>query len=335
MWKDAHWAYLHYILGPAPEASESSPTSLLRRLPRPPTSSSTSSSALVTQTDIDGNAEPLLRRPHERRHPGRSRRRSARATSAARTRRPTTRSPWRGADGRQDDDLRLLRPRLRAAVVRGQRRQGAGRRRACRSVASGNCRKAAATAAPARGSGATRSPRTAGPAARRRSTSTWPAATQPRSGRRTTRRSATRSSRRSRTSTTRPTRAQQVVLKVLKKEELRERRRHRRAPPEPQRRRRRRPPSAVPVRRGDAGPADRPLAVLRPARLPARAASTWRTTSTCTRRSSPPARGSASRLGEGRPGDRPRPDHRLPDGHPGPENARGQILYELSSARGS
>ena len=48
MWKDAHWAYLHYIFGPAPDGLGVKPDLLLLGVPRRPTSSSTSSPALVT-----------------------------------------------------------------------------------------------------------------------------------------------------------------------------------------------------------------------------------------------------------------------------------------------
>ena len=110
---------------------------------------------------------------------------------------------------------------------------------------------------------------------------------------------------------------QQVVLKVMKKEELTERRRHRRPASEPQRRRRRRLPPAVPDRRADAGAARRPVAVLRPARLPAQPrqhrAKRQHARDVHRRRTGHPQ----AEPGRGCAGHRPRADARLPDGHSG------------------
>ena len=217
----------------------------------------------------------------------------------------------RAARLRADDRLRRLGPRLRAAVVRGQRRQGrsstpaSGRREQLLQLPRSSRRRAAPAA---------RRRRSAGPAAPRRSTSTSPAAIRAGSSRPpSTRQSATRSSTAFQNLTDPANPGKQVVLKIMKKEELRERRRDRLAASEPQRRRRRRAAAAVPVRCGDAGAADRVLAVLRPARLSAGPGRHRRTTSTCTRRSSPPARGSARRTPvAGRAGDRRRADRRVP-----------------------
>ena len=73
MWKDAHWAYLEYILGPAPSGLGIKPDLLLvgladdRRVPAP----------VHGARHADRHRrqpEPLLRRPHERQRPGRPRR---------------------------------------------------------------------------------------------------------------------------------------------------------------------------------------------------------------------------------------------------------------------
>ena len=58
MWKDAHWAYLQYILGPARPASASSPTYSRGS----PTTDEFSHqfTGLVTPTDIDGNPNPFF-----------------------------------------------------------------------------------------------------------------------------------------------------------------------------------------------------------------------------------------------------------------------------------
>ena len=57
MWKDAHWAYLHYILGPAPDGLGVKPD--LALVGAPTTDEFQHQfTALVTKTDIDGNPNP-------------------------------------------------------------------------------------------------------------------------------------------------------------------------------------------------------------------------------------------------------------------------------------
>ena len=95
--------------------------------------------------------------------------------------------------------------------------------------------------------------RRAGPAARRRSTSTWSAATRAASSRPAdyeTVRNQIVAAFESLTDPANP--GKQVVLKILKGGAA-QRRRQRLAAPEPERRRHGRPAAAVPVRRGDAG----------------------------------------------------------------------------------
>ncbi|MGH3011037.1 MAG: alkaline phosphatase family protein, partial [Gaiellaceae bacterium] len=59
MWKDAHWAYLRYILGPAPEGLGIKPD--LALVGAPTTDEFQHQfTALVTKTDIDGNPNPYF-----------------------------------------------------------------------------------------------------------------------------------------------------------------------------------------------------------------------------------------------------------------------------------
>ena len=274
MWKDAHWAYLHYILGPAPDGLGVKPDLLLvgraddRRVPAP----------VHGARHADRHrrqAEPVLRRPHERRHPGRACRRSARATSARPTRRPTTRSKLaRDLVGRPATTFvssdHGFAPQWYAVNVSKvlvdiglQEREQ-----------SGNCRKAAndpGTTTPgdtlakechAGGTSqiyinlAGRDPATG-------NTPQVPAANYEAV------RNQIVAAFQNLDDPNLPGQ-QQVVLKVMKKEELSNVDGTNALHPSRSRRRRGRLPSAVPDGRADAGPARRPVAVLRPARLPAR-----------------------------------------------------------------
>ena len=183
-------------------------------------------------------------------------------------------------DGRQPDDVRGLRPRLRAAVVRSQREQGADRRDGQRGIAArgdasaSNC---SAIATPSRHE----LPRRHGGEHRhhegvlgRRDD---PDLHQPRPPQ----------------SSANPTFPTYEEVRTAGPRRLpepdrprepgqagdpqdheqggaAERRRLRLAPSEPERRCRGRHAAAVPVRRGDGERDDRPVALLRPARLPAR-----------------------------------------------------------------
>ena len=103
---------------------------------------------LVTPTRHRRRPEPVLRRPRRTTTCPTGVSRSARATSGRRTRRRTRRSSS-GATlmGEDADDVRVLGPRLRAAVVRGQRGQGARRRRDPGAPSRlSNCRAAAGPA---------------------------------------------------------------------------------------------------------------------------------------------------------------------------------------------
>ena len=98
---------------------------------------------------------------------------------------------------------------------------------------------------------------------------------------------------------------------------------------------------AVPVRRRDAGHARRAVALLRPARLRPGRPEPATPTSTCGRRSSPAARGSA-RDSDGTD-DRPRADARVPARHPraaaqpgqGPARGRSRAATASSRSRSS
>ena len=57
MWKDAHWAYLEYILGPAPDGLGVKPDLLLVGTPVTDEFSH-QFMGLITPTDIDGNPNP-------------------------------------------------------------------------------------------------------------------------------------------------------------------------------------------------------------------------------------------------------------------------------------
>ena len=126
MWKDAHWAYLEYILGPAPEGLGVKPDLLL--VGNPVTDEfSHQFMGLITPTDIDGNPNPYYDDVTNDDVPdGRST--SARATSARRTRRPTDARPRPRPHG-ASTTCSSPRTTVRAAVVRGQREQGARRPR--------------------------------------------------------------------------------------------------------------------------------------------------------------------------------------------------------------
>ena len=230
--------------------------------------------------------------------------RSARATSARRTTRRTRRSPSAGRSWAANRRLRLVRSRLRAAVVRGQRRQ------VCSTptpAAGAEQISRAARRQPSTGEGCW-----AGGTAQIYINPARPAG--PTSADRCGRDGQIVNAFQNLTDPANP--GKQVVLKIMLKEELRERRRYRLAPSQPQRRRRRRAPAALPVRCGDAGPADRVLAVLRPARVSAgpRRPRAQREHARDVRRGGPghPEAGP----GRGRPRDRPRADDRVPAEHP-------------------
>ena len=220
-WRDAHWGYLRYILSRATWTLSTSAPSRVSGSSSPLRRQSRDGRVLAPVHGAHHadrhrrESEPLLRRPHERRHHGRAGRRSARATSARPTRRPTRRSLSPASSWATTRRVRLVGPRLRAAVVRGQRlrrrSRGAGRQGASRSrTAAPRAATATRQGLPAGGTAqiyinlAGRDPR------RRQRTRSA-----------TTRRSATDRQLPSRTSTTRQSGAQQVVLKVMKKEELR------------------------------------------------------------------------------------------------------------------
>ena len=157
---------------------------------------------LTTRDQPRRQPEPLLRRPRGRRHAGRPGRR-ARRLHPLRLRDWPTRPSRLGQEllgGR--DHLRLLRPRLRPRLLRGQRRSGAPagrdrRRRADLQLPRARTAEPDAGATPDPDAAADR-PAGEGLLGRRhapRSTSTSSIATRPASSpRRSTRRSATRSS---------------------------------------------------------------------------------------------------------------------------------------------
>ena len=233
--------------------------------------------------------------------------------------------------GGEPDDVRRLRPRLRAAVVRGQRRRRSLRRRS--GIAA---RRAASSQLPRRAGRRRRDDiaKAAGPAARSRSTSTWPAASRRRpTASAAELRRGPNGDRRRLPEPDRPgaTRAQQVVAQDHEQGGAAQRRRHRLAAPEPQRRRRRRAPAAVPVRRGDAGPA------RSRSRSSSASTATCRTWSTSTHNIN--MHGDVRRGRTRHQAQRtPVADLRAIDiaptlaflmGIPGPQNARGRILYEI------
>ena len=203
MWKDAHWAYLHYIFDDP-------------RRPRPtcfcvgtPVTDEFSHQfmGLVTPTDIDGNPNPYYDDVTNDDVPdGRVDEREGYIRTAYQEADETL-ALGRELMGKDDttvfvsSDHGFAPQWLAVNVSKVLVDLGLQEREQ-----SGNCRKAAND--PARRRPATRSPRSATPAGRRRSTSTSPAAIPAGEhaagpGRTTTRRSGTRSSRRSRTSTTR------------------------------------------------------------------------------------------------------------------------------------
>ena len=243
---------------------------------------------LVTPNDPDGEPEPVLRRrPEVRRRPvhrprnGRTRRdpRGLHPQRLRGRRREARHRPR--ADGRQPDDVRGLRPRLRAAVVRRQRRTPCSNAATVGGVslhASNASASNCSAVGGARVDAADRHRptdghrrRRAGPAGRSRSTST-------RTGSRAAQPNAVVPDLRGG-----PHGGPQRVPEPDRPGEpgqaghpedheqggAAERRRLRLAAPEPQRRRRRRAAAAVPVGRGHAGPGDRAVALLRAARLPA------------------------------------------------------------------
>ena len=142
-WKDAHCAYLR--LHPRRRSAAATPTSLLarqprhRRVPAPvhgartrrPTWTATRTRTTTTSTD-DGTPDGRVA----------IREGYIRAPTTRRTRRSRSAATLMGDN---PTDLRRLRPRLRAAVVRRQRGQGARRRRAPGAGADlSNCRAAGA-----------------------------------------------------------------------------------------------------------------------------------------------------------------------------------------------
>ena len=217
-WKDAHFA-LPRLHPRRPSAS--SPDLLL--LGNPVTDEfSAPVPGLITPTDMDGDPNPYFDDVTNDDVPdGRAAIREGYIRVRVRGGRRDARARPR-ADGRRPDDVRLVRPRLRPAVVRGQRREGARRRWVTGAEQTSNCRAVAATLVEGVPSGRhgpdlhrPRGPRSAhhGSTGVRRAAGPAP----------TTRRSATRSS----TTFTEPdrpgqSRAEQVVLKVMKKEELRD-----------------------------------------------------------------------------------------------------------------
>ena len=219
-----------------------------------------------------------------------------------------------------------------AAVLRGQREQGAERRdrphhgrhrrlaareqRATRS----NCGAATTDLAKACWAGGT---------IQIYVNTTLPA------GHRPTRRSARRSRTRSRTSPTRPTRASRSILKIMNKEELRNVDGSDSLHPNrsgdvvvvltP----------AVPVGRGHERPGDRAVALLRAARLPAELRRPHEQHQHARDVRARAARASSSKDNVAGPaGDRRRPDARVPDGHPRPaERARPDPLRHRRGRR--
>ena len=152
-----------------------------------------------------------------------------------------------------------------------------------------------------------------------------------------TRRSATRRrSTPSRASSTRQTPGRQVILKIMKKEELRNVDGTDALHPN-------RSGDVVVVSRppyqfdaATAGPGHRVLAVLRPARLPAGPRRPQAQRQHARRRSSRAGPGIRTRgLGQGRPRDRRRADAVFLLGIPGPQNARGKILYNILEGTGN
>ena len=334
MWKDAHWAYLRLHLRHAQRRPR--PAAARRR--RSPTSSATSSwgssrrptsTATRTRTSTTSRTTTC---PTAGSRP-------ARATSARRTTRRTrrSRSAAQLMGGERRPTFVALRPRLRAAVVRGQREQGARRRRAPgaraeRQLPQGRERsrhdctgRHARQGVLGRRHGADlHQPGRARPGGRQHAAGP---------GREL--RGGPQPDHRGFQNLTDPDNpGKQVVLKVMKKEELRNVDGTDALHPN-------RSGDVVVVLRppyqtdaADAGPADRALAVLRPARLPAGPGRPGRTTSTCTGRSSPRARASRSRSRS--PGVRAidvAPTLAFLMGIPGPQNARGKILYEPDDGR--
>ena len=192
--------------------------------------------------------------------------------------------------GGTPDDVRRLRPRLRRPVARRQRRQGALRRRACRTAAArptevfSNCRAGDGTPAPINLAKAC----WAGGTAQIYVNSTLPAGTTYEQVRTADHRRVPEPDRPGQ-----PGRAGRA--QDHEEGGAAQRRRQRLAPPEPQRRRRRRAQAAVPVRRGDPRARRSPSRSSSASTATCRRRSTSRAASTCTRRSWRPARASASR----------------------------------------
>ncbi len=205
-WKDAHWAYLEYILGPAPAGLGVKPD--LALVGAPTTDEFQHQfTALVTKTDIDGKPNPYYDDLTNDNIPdGRVAVREGYIRSGVPGGRQHARARPRAGRPAGDD---ASSPPTTASRRSGTRSTSA---RCSSTSASRSASRAATAARPpttrARRRRATRWRRSATPAARRRSTSTSPAATRRRATRRrcpprTTRRFGTRSLRRSRTSTTR------------------------------------------------------------------------------------------------------------------------------------
>ena len=271
------------------------------RLPGRPTSSSTSSSASSRRRC------PTARRTR----PTTTSRSTARPTAAStqrerfiRARLPGRRrddAPGAGAAARpRPDDVRLVRPRLRAAV-RGDRRQQGARRP----------RPAVAAADVELPPGDGRDDRQGQGLLGRRHGADLPQPRRPRPG---GRRRSQQVAAADEAATVAQIKAAflalddpndwtgdgdpegwDVIDRAFTKAEARyipngARQHGRHGAPDPHGRPRRVLRAAVPVRRGHAGHADRPLGVLRPARLRARRAGPRQRTRTCARRSSPAAR---------------------------------------------
>ncbi|CAA9566791.1 MAG: 5'-nucleotidase, partial [uncultured Thermomicrobiales bacterium] len=230
--------------------------------------------------DGDGRRrQPLLRRPERRRHPRRAGR-AARGLHRGRlrARRPDAHARP-GPARRRGDDLRHQRPRLRARVLRRQRRPrapGGGRQRgrAERQLPRGDPTRGR-TGRDARRRGRGRAPdRAAGEGLLgRRHRPDLPQRRRPRPDRRDPRGGGRRRPRADRRRLRGVARPRAPGARGRRPGDdgrgATRRRRQRLAPPEPDRRRGGGAQPALPVRRRDSGRADRAVGVLRPARLPA------------------------------------------------------------------
>ena len=261
---------------------------------------------LVTPTDAGRRAEPVLRRHAEvRRRPVHRPRHSADRVAIREELHPQ-RLPGRRrearhharADGRQPDDVRRLRPRLRAAVLRRQREQGALRQDhvgGVRSTAMHTRRLAAREQRERRRTAAPPTDRTsrrrAGPAGRSRSTSTR----RCRPGITYDARSARRSANAFQNLTDPANPGKQVILKIMNKEELRNVDGSDSLHPNRSGDVVVVPAPAVPVGRGHERRRRSRCRTSSGSTATCRTTSTSRTTSTCTRRSSWAARASSTR----------------------------------------